>query len=351
MEASQITPGCYYHTAAEWDQNLISTRDFFSNCLSHLGSPDTRVRHPEDVESVNQQLDRMFWKGKFGPVAAAIKLCEYDDLAESIDVERLVPLFMECTFVSQSIEAIETLDDQNVLASPFFRQAFIVTALQTGNESLIRDLVNHAPVAPPPPETCMFKMQRASLEDAEGISAGTWAALIKTRWALPTRRHSLWAAGSSNGADGVALLNAVVAAGWDMHANPISKKTVPAMALTHGEPEVLEYLFDLYSVVPTDDMLIQAVELRKTGGVGNLRLLLDKYHLDVNYVRQGFGLGDRPPPITDPRERAEWEWARRQAGSKRKPKTALEAAEIRGDTEAYEFLLARGASRTAGYDE
>jgi hypothetical protein len=79
MELSRITPGCYYHTASEWAQNLISTHDFFSKCLSHLGPTGARVQHPEDADPADQQLNPLFWKGAFGPTAAAIKLCESDN--------------------------------------------------------------------------------------------------------------------------------------------------------------------------------------------------------------------------------------------------------------------------------
>lgn len=85
MEMSQITPGCYYHAASELAQGLISEQDFFSKCLSHLGPSDVRVQHLEDTEQVDLQLNPLFWKGAFGPVAAAIKLCEPDTLAGSID--------------------------------------------------------------------------------------------------------------------------------------------------------------------------------------------------------------------------------------------------------------------------
>ncbi|KAI1452067.1 hypothetical protein F4805DRAFT_448821 [Annulohypoxylon moriforme] len=350
-DIKQNTPDCYYHAASEWEQKLISTQEFFSKCLSHLGPTDSRIRHPEDADLVDKQASRLSWKGKFGPVAAAIKLCERDNLAESIDAEGLVPLFVACTVASQDIELILAADNQNVLASPLFRQALIVTALQSGNEALARDVINHTPANPPPPETCLFRMRGSSLQDADDISAGMWVALIEKGWALPSRGHDMKAAASPNGPDGVALLKTIIAAGWDMHANPLFKESFPTMALVHGEPEVLEYLFNLCSVTPTNDMLIKAIELRKTGGVGNLRWLLDKYHLDVNYVRQGGSPYNRRPPISDPRERAEWDWARRQAGPVAEPKTALHAAEIRGNTEAYEFLLSRGASKTAGIEE
>jgi hypothetical protein len=263
-------------------------------------------------------------------------------------VEGLVPLFVACTIESQTIESIRASDSQNVLASPLFRQALIVTALKGGHESLVRELISHTQTTPPPPETCVFKMRLSSVVDDEGISAGVWAALVATGWALPSSKLVLWAASAGNGPDGVALLNAIVAAGFDMHANLMYKETLPSMALVTSEPEVLEYLFDLYSVTPTSDMLIQAIELREKGGVEVLRWLLDTHELDVNYVRQGRGLFDIPPEVGDPRDRDEREYAMLQAGTPQKPRTALHAAALRGNIEAYEFLLGRGASDNAG---
>ncbi|KAI2463543.1 hypothetical protein F4781DRAFT_416266 [Annulohypoxylon bovei var. microspora] len=369
MEMSQITPGCYYHTASEWAHDVVSTHDFFLRCLSHLGPTESRVQHPEDVDRADQQLYRLFWKDTFGPVAAAIQLCESDSLAGSVDVEGLVPLFVACTDASQTIESIQTSDSQNVLASPLFRQALIVAALGSGNQSLARDLINHAPTTPPPPEMCVFTMQPSSLRNEQRISAGVWAALVVTGWAPTSRNLVLWAASSNNGPEGVALLNAIIAAGYDMHANPMFPKSLPAFALTTGEPEVVEYLYDLYSVTTTNDMLIQAVEVRNKGGVGNLRWLLDTHHLDVNYVRQGSGPFDKPPTFGDPRDRAEREHAAQLAGESieeftrewerqqallvpvQGPRTAFQAAARWENTEACEFLLGRGASENAGGEQ
>lgn len=191
-------------------------------------------------------------------------------------------------------------------------------------------------------------MRLSSLVDEEGISAGVWAALVATGWALPSSKLVLWGASARNGPDGVALLNAIVAAGFDMHANPMYKETLPAMALVTSEPEVLAYLFDLYRVIPTNDMLIQAVEFRQKGGVEVLRWLLDTYGLDVNYVRQGGSPFDIPPQVGDPRDRAEREHAMQQAGTPQQARTALHAATLRENIEAYEFLLGRGASDETG---
>jgi hypothetical protein len=191
-------------------------------------------------------------------------------------------------------------------------------------------------------------MRLSPLVDDEEISADVWAALVAAGWALPSSKLVILGASAGNGPDGVALLNAIVAAGFDMHANHMYKETLPSMALVTSEPEVLEHLFDLYSVTPTNDMLIQAIEFREKGGVEILRWLLDTHGLDVNYVRQGCGPFDIPPEVGDPRDRAEREYAMSQARTAQKPKTALHAATLRGNIEAYEFLLGRGASDNAG---
>jgi hypothetical protein len=96
MEMGQITPGCYYDTASKWKQNLISTHDFFSKCLSHLGP--TRVHHPEDADPLDKQLNPLFCKGEFGPVACAIKLCESDILAGSVDGMLLYLIFISANY-------------------------------------------------------------------------------------------------------------------------------------------------------------------------------------------------------------------------------------------------------------
>ncbi|KAI1211220.1 uncharacterized protein F4807DRAFT_466537 [Annulohypoxylon truncatum] len=343
---SRITPGCYYHAVSELAKNLISTHDFFSRCLSHFTPTNARAQHPEDANP-RQQLGALFWQDGFGPVAAAIKLCEPDSLTGSLDAEGLVPLFVACTVASQTIESIRMLDSQNVLASPLFRQALMVTSLESGNNTLARDIIDLEPTAPPPPETCVFKMRISPLVDKESIPAGVWAALVVKGWAPPSDKLVTWAGISTNGPDGVALLRAIVATGYDMHANPMNKQVFPQMALTSGEPEVTEYFFDLYSVTPTNDMLIQAIEIRPEGGIGNLKWLLDKHHMNVNYVRQGPGPFNRPPP-TNPRERAEWDYATMLHGERQDPKTALQAAILIGNTEAKEFLLGRGALEDAG---
>lgn len=79
------TPGCYYDAASSIKDNRITQLEFFQQCLAHLGPEDTRSRHPEDEGPIRDLLNPLFWRGAFGPVAAAIKLCESDPQALSID--------------------------------------------------------------------------------------------------------------------------------------------------------------------------------------------------------------------------------------------------------------------------
>lgn len=78
---ASAAPGCYLDTASAHKEGQISSLEFFQRVLRHLGPLETRVRHPDDDRPLF--LNPLFWKGRFGPVAAAIKLCESDPLAAS----------------------------------------------------------------------------------------------------------------------------------------------------------------------------------------------------------------------------------------------------------------------------
>ena len=71
-----MSDDCYLHAASALRSNTISLHAFFECCLCHIGPADTRVQHPEDSDSVEELLSLLFWKGPYGPVACAIKLCE-----------------------------------------------------------------------------------------------------------------------------------------------------------------------------------------------------------------------------------------------------------------------------------
>lgn len=63
-------PGCYFHAATTHE----SGQRIFPRTLCHLGRLLTRTHHPEDDRSPKDVINRLTWKGRFGPVAAAIKL-------------------------------------------------------------------------------------------------------------------------------------------------------------------------------------------------------------------------------------------------------------------------------------
>jgi hypothetical protein len=65
----------------------ISSTEFFRCILRHFGPLEARVRHTDDDLSLGDFINPLFWKGyrDFGAVAAAIKICERDPLAASVN--------------------------------------------------------------------------------------------------------------------------------------------------------------------------------------------------------------------------------------------------------------------------
>lgn len=82
--AVQENPGCFLDTASAFRAEQISSTTFFERTLRHLGPLTTRVHHPADDLPTRQAINPLFFRGPFGPVAVAIKLCEVDPLAESV---------------------------------------------------------------------------------------------------------------------------------------------------------------------------------------------------------------------------------------------------------------------------
>lgn len=83
--ADSVQPGCFLHTAGAHESGHVSSLEFFQRTLRHLGPTATRVHHSEDNQPPEETLSRLFWKGRFGPVAAAIKLCGSDPCAPSVN--------------------------------------------------------------------------------------------------------------------------------------------------------------------------------------------------------------------------------------------------------------------------
>lgn len=174
-------------------------------------------------------------------------------------------------------------------------------------------------------------------------SAAEWARRIRAGTALPSLTLARIAATSNNGADGVALLDAIKSKEHNLFLDPKSQQILPHLALAKGQPEVIQYLWDAYSITPDNDTLIKTVETRSGRSVEILRWLLDRHGLNINHVRvpsRNLGSGSIPP--TDPRDRAEMEYAQ-SIVAKARQRTALHAAVSRGDAEVVKFLLQKGA--------
>lgn len=220
----------------------------------------------------------------------------------------------------------------------------IVAALQSDNVSLAKELVSlHGPDAPPPEKLCCFTMRYTSMNDEYEFGIDLWTALIRARWIKPSPKMCYLAAKSLTTSDGIAFFDTVKASESSRVLQwPTVKARLPGDALCEGTPEILQYIWTMYDITPRleDDMVIQSIEWRDEGGVEMLKYLLDQ-GLDANYMRKESLPNDIGP--TDPRDRAEQEMARGLLGLF-STKTALLAAAGRGNGEAVEYLLQRGAN-------
>lgn len=77
---------CSLEQALKCNDGQITPLEFIQSCLRHLGPLNTRVHHREDDEPLEDQICKKLWYRKpYGPIAAALRLCERDNLAEQID--------------------------------------------------------------------------------------------------------------------------------------------------------------------------------------------------------------------------------------------------------------------------
>jgi hypothetical protein len=80
----EVDAKCYAGTSSALANGQISSLEFFQRTLQHLGP--SRAHHPEDDRPiVKKSLRHLFRKGRFGPVAASIRLCESDGLTDAVN--------------------------------------------------------------------------------------------------------------------------------------------------------------------------------------------------------------------------------------------------------------------------
>ena len=151
--------------------------------------------------------------------------------------------------------------------------------------------------------------------------------------------HTHLAASSHDPAESNALLDATLSPN-SMPRHEEGKALLQNMALSRGSPEMLQRLRQFYGVdkAPTNDMLIQAVEERETGGIPMLEWLLG-FGLDINYINDLPSLLERHG---NARDAGEAEMILDHLGVSER-QTSLHATVHKGNAEAIRYLLARGA--------
>ncbi|KAK7923667.1 ankyrin [Apiospora marii] len=351
MEGPTDQAGCYIQVADDFASGNVDIQGALRRCLTHLGLSE--MRHQDDHQHIAEHtLSRLFWKGSFGPIAASIQLCEQDPLATSISTDSLLELFSAAAASGARLDAIQSSPHHHeACSSPLFRQALLVTAIQTANPILARELVYDVPLpAAPAARQNLFALRTSPLSAPHEIPQALAAGLIAAGWVEASPGFLTRAACSEQAADGIALFEALRRRGVDLHARPLDAELLPEAALVASQPALLIYLAEVYPrfTLPPD-AAIRAVEVRGSGGVDMLRYLLEDPrgpNLDVNLeVRR------RPTVRTDPRDRAEREhYYGVSLGGDGGTKTALRAAAARGNADAVAFLLERGA-RKDGRDD
>lgn len=173
------------------------------------------------------------------------------------------------------------------------------------------------------------------------ITTSVLAALVRHGWVQPSIDVRISAIHSDDSVGSTALLSAI----WDVNPDLINLTNVKS-AIAGGTPEIVEHLWELLGVSesdrgPENDMLIEAVRYRDSGGVRMLEWLLSR-GLDINY-RTVTDSDEEVPWSGDPREHSERLYIFSQAPISRRL-TALHAAAWKGNAEAVEYLLKKGAT-------
>ncbi|KAL6697210.1 NACHT and ankyrin domain protein [Trichoderma pleuroticola] len=350
------TPGCYMNAVHELLKQKISLDEFFIRCLAHYGPKEERTHHPPDDCRLQNAVLCLLWEGEeFGLMAAAMKACEDDPLASSYNSEILMPFFNACAAGHANVDALlsstagltkDQFDD--ILLSPLFRQAMLFIAITTDNTPLALDILDLGPLTIPSEDVWILKHEsrgRSSDEKLKKIPNVVWASILRHGWAEPTFGLVLEAVVSDDSAGSVAMLSAI----WEVNPElmkPDGRVDFTETAIKGGTPEILQHLWDLYGIPESDrhidnEMIVQAVRNRKSGGIRMLEYLLGK-GLDINY-RTVTDSDEEVPWQGDPIFHSERLYAFHLAPISRRL-TALHAAAFRGNAVAVKYLLERGAT-------
>ncbi|UKZ82698.1 hypothetical protein TrVFT333_010493 [Trichoderma virens FT-333] len=210
---------------------------------------------------------------EFGLMTGALKACETDPLAYSYTSEMLMPFFKACAAGHANVEALLSntsglteAQAQGILASPLFRQAMLFIAITTDNTPLALDILELGPFTIPSEDLWILH------ERSRG-----WSSDDKIK------KFQMWF--------GLRLFDmAMLSAIWEVNPElmrPSGSVDLCESSIEGGTPEILQHLWDLYGVSESDrhldnEMIVQAVRTRQSGGIRMLEYLLDR-GLDINY--------------------------------------------------------------------
>lgn len=83
-----LDSACSLEMTKLFNAGRITPLQFILSCLHHLGPPKTRAYHSDDDEGLESGVCRHLWyRFPYGPVAAAIRLCDNDREANKVDGE------------------------------------------------------------------------------------------------------------------------------------------------------------------------------------------------------------------------------------------------------------------------